>query len=375
MSAVHPSIHHPPESSPVSSAFSTIARKAGKIYTVLFNSAEHTWSYIGKLSVLSRHVLNATIRTSPIIALTGQKFTADAAKAVNCIKLLGIIGLPFTLNSIKNTSLKIFEHIKNRDAEGLVLGTISLALLTGDAFDNITSFINTTLSLASLPTIGILSTIGLPLGLTMASVGTITRSLSIGKSIALHHQINSKIMNLEDPDMAINVLQELLQDKLGVSDKEIAKIVKKCKGDEVKASIKIERLMKRKRAALYRSASGEAAKEMEKLHAMLNIENKELNPNDLGDIFKGLQAIQGSLQKKIILDALSIFANVLTITALILFLSGVAAGPAPFILLAISVLIKIGVVVAEDINFTKVMETLMKQLQPFIEKVKNLVTN
>lgn len=339
-------------------AFKCAARAAGHVYTVVYGSAEHAWSYVGKISSLTRNLINAAAKSTKITALTGGKIAKHAPTITNSLRLLSIISMPFTLVSIKNTTMGIFNHLRNRDAEGLVLGSLSLTMLATDAFDSVTTFVNAALSLASLPTVGLFSTIAIPVGLLGSGIGSILRLVSLGKGVHLHEQIRKNIISQSDPEAAAAALKEFLDERLSVSPEEKERILTKCGGNQKKADKRINRLLKRKKAALLRSASSGAAKEMQKLYTLLN-EEGALEAKDLEEVIKDLNKIQGSLRKKVILDVVGLVANILTISALIMFLTGFI-NPLPYILLVIAVCIRILMLLAQEIDFSALAEKVQK---------------
>lgn len=347
-------------------------KKAGRTYTVIYNGAEHLWNYVGKIGAISRQVISASTQSATITTITSGKIVKHAPKITAALRTLSIISVPFSLVSLKNLTFKLFDHIRNRDAEELALSSLSFSIQAADVFDSITTFVNATLSLAAKPTIAIFSTLGIPLGLFMSGAGGISRSINIAKSLNLYHQLNKHVFHDDESlnDESLEALKEFLDNKLNATLAEKDKIYRKYSGNQKKADKKIQRLENRKKAALLRAGSSEISKKMRELHTLLdsekigNIETlKDLTPEN---IQKSLNEMKSGLKKKTFLNLIGTLSNLLTISALIMFLVGFVT-PLPYIILAVSLSLRIGMLLIEDIKPSAIAETL-RELKNWLAK-------
>lgn len=325
---------------PVKDSF---GKKAGRVYSAAYKHSEHAWNYIGKLESLARQTLNTLIRTSRLIALTGKRFTKNVTTAITSMKLLSIVGISFSLVSLKNTALKIFQQMRYRDAEGVALGSLSFTITAGGVFDSVTTFVNAVLTLASKPVVGLFSAVGIPLGLALSSLGIIQRGIDITKAFSLYCALPP-----EDAAFQPEALQGFLEKALGVTAKESKRIHDKAKGNAERAGQLTQRLKDKKQAALLRSATGGAAKELTELRDYL-LAASDLSAEDVkAHAAKVVNHVCSKLKQKIGLDFMGIVANLFSIAALALLCVGIVT-PVPFIFFALSLVIKLIALVLQDV--------------------------
>src|SRR5438132_56509 len=75
----------------------------------LINHFEHSWSYLGKMALLSRHLLNISIKTCHRFTLSCHGLSEKVTRIITRIKLLSIVGVPFSLVSLQSTAQKIIK--------------------------------------------------------------------------------------------------------------------------------------------------------------------------------------------------------------------------------------------------------------------------
>jgi hypothetical protein len=159
---------------------------------VSYATCEHLWSYLGKISLLARSILNAAARSCSIIAMAGSHFPDVVKDITNQLKLLSIVSLPFSVVDIHSAAGKIFAGFLAKDAEGSVLSALSFTIIAADIVDSVATFINAALVLSSANPIALFSAIGLPLGFTMVGLGIISRTIQIAKDSNLYRQAQEK---------------------------------------------------------------------------------------------------------------------------------------------------------------------------------------
>ncbi|MBN9377239.1 MAG: hypothetical protein BGO14_09100 [Chlamydiales bacterium 38-26] len=324
-------------------AFPPIPKKqsVAHVFNVIAKHAEHVWSYLGKISLISRQILNATSTSIRLMCHQGKDIKGTLKSVITHMKLLSIVGVPFSILDVKNLAIKIFHDFLNRDKEGIILSTLSVTILLADIFDSLTTFVNSVLAAASVP-ISILASVGMPLAYVMSGLGIVLRTIQIARGAHFYKEVKHQLLS-KDKFKDRNVLQNFLEKKLGI-DKE-----RHFHNNHPHDIKNLERLKARNKAALLRSAPAEAVKELRFLFSLLeNDSTKNLDDQLLKQISNSLEKIQHHLRKKLRVDLLSLLANLITTTALILFTIG-TGGAAPFILLATSITVRLSIVIYQDI--------------------------
>lgn len=150
---------------------------------------EHAWSYIGKIAILSRHLMNAAANHRDIVSWACDDFPLRIKHITTQLKLLSVLSVIFSLYEIKQTAERVFKSFLQNDKEGVALGALSLAIVSADTFDSITTFVNSALAIASLPPVESFSAIGLPLAFAIAGMGTLSRAIKIAKAFNLYRNL------------------------------------------------------------------------------------------------------------------------------------------------------------------------------------------
>lgn len=298
-----------------------IAIRCSRFYTC----SEHIWSYVGKGVIFTRHVLNAISKSCHLVTLSCNSLSDRVKHITTCMKLFSLVSVPFSVVTLKLTASKIIRSYDIDDREGVCMGSLSFMLISTDAFDSLTTFVNAALALSSRPVIGLFSDLGIPLGFTMAGLGTVLRTINIVKARRF----------------GINLAQTrsckaFLEEKLGIKEREALKIVEKA-----------DLLIEKKRAQLMRDTSGDIVKLLEKLYSKFQTND---NPSSV-EIGELLNEVQAQLRKKIAVDALGIGANLFIAAALYLFCIG-SEGAKPFALLATAFFTRLVALVYQDLKLT-----------------------
>jgi hypothetical protein len=272
----------------------------------LYRKSEHAWSYLGKIVLLSRHLLNATVKTCHRLTLSCHQLDTKVVAAIVRLKLLSIVGVPFTLFDMRATAGKIFKSLQAKDAEGVALGSLSFVVMSGDVVDSLATFINAVCGVAANTSVPLLSAIGMPLAFGLVGLGSLSRTIQMAKTYALYK-------NLKGQD-----LQELWK------------------------------LKEKSREALLRSAPAPVVAEIEKLLALLQ-PGKQLTVEEAQELLKGLDRIRLKLMKKMGIDVANLVANLLTFVGLSLFFTPLPP-VAPFIFLAASLGLKLATLAFQDLS-------------------------
>lgn len=330
--------HYPPQASLSLQVKSknTLQKKINFIHS----TAEHIWSYLGKVTSLVKSILSAISASPVILALRGSEYISKIKNVTSQMKFLSIIGLTFSVINVIQTALKLFKSISIKDYVGVVLTSLSIAQLLGGIFDSVTTFVNAILSAAAVP-LQILSSVAVPLGFALSGLGIILRTMQIARGAHLFKQIKNELIN-DEKFKDKNVLINFLQKKLGI-DKELE--FERAHPEDIK---NLERLKEKNKAVLLRSAPAGVVKELNELLTMVeNIDNENLPPEALEDISNRLEHIQHLLKKKMKMDVIALLANFISLVAVILLTVG-SFGVAPFILLAVAGAIQLSLVLAQD---------------------------
>ena len=66
----------------------------------VYDTSEHAWSYLGKGLHITRHLLNAGLKTCHRVTLFLHNNECKVVKVITRMKLLTVISIPFTCNSV-----------------------------------------------------------------------------------------------------------------------------------------------------------------------------------------------------------------------------------------------------------------------------------
>jgi hypothetical protein len=322
-----------------------------KISAATYSKCGHAWSYLGKMALLTRSLLNSAARNVYFLALTGIRHPQKIINFTTSMKILSIVGVPFSIGDINATAKKILNGIIHKDKEGIALSALTFTVIAADIIDSVTTFINTTLFLSASAPVAIFSAMGLPLGFTMSGVGTISRTIQVAKAMNLYRNIEKEIRT--DNHLNKDSLRAFLEKTLGVTDE--LKVLMSTSSEQLseKQKMRIEHLKETNRAAILRTAPPAVAESLKSLLDMLNDTSTEsLSLEKQEEILKTLKHIQNHLVKKLKIDGLSIAANLFSLTALTLFALG-SSTSAPFLTLCVAFSIRLAVVYYQDHKIIK----------------------
>jgi len=312
-----------------------------------FGEFERFWSYGGKLSMLTRNLLNAMIRTPYIVCLAGVNSADSMKSTVIHMKLLSIVSVPFSLVDMKALIKKISNSFMINDQEGAALSSLSFAITAGDAVDSVSTFVNSVLTVSARASIGILSAIALPLGLSISVTGTFSRTIQIVKTFSLYQRIHISNFS-EDKYRNKALFKQGLEEGLGISEEQ--RLIDLLSFGPMTQDIldSVERLKEKKKSIILRSIPKEAKEDFEKIFKLLGAEGAEvLTDNELELALESLKNIQSHLEKKMTVGALGLLANLTVISALVLFSIG-TAGARPFVLMAMAFVIRLISLIYQD---------------------------
>ncbi|HEV8051896.1 MAG TPA: hypothetical protein VGP47_05325 [Parachlamydiaceae bacterium] len=319
---------------------------ARRYINLTYSKCERAWSYLGKTAILTRHFLNAASKNMRIIAVAGMDFPKVVSGITTHMKLLSIVSIPFSLGDITSTARKILNSLFLNDKEGMILSTLSFTVIAADIADSFTTFVNTTLILSAAAPVAFFSLMGLPLGFTMAGLGTISRTVQIAKSTILYRSISREV--LAEKPLNKDFLKAFIEKTLGI-DEELKSLLS-ISPDQLtlKQQTRMQLLKDNNKAAILRAAPGESLKELESLLEQLEGSTEDsLTPEKQKEVMAIFKKIQKQIIKKMKIDGLSICANLFSLAALILFSVGIATST-PFALLVVAFAIRLGIVIYQN---------------------------
>ena len=301
---------------------------------IVYRAAEQAWGYVGKSLIISRNILNAGLRSGLWASLGGPGTVLKVQTAITRSRLFSIINLPFNSVSISAQATKIKQSLGRSDNEGLGLGLLTFAILIGDSLDSLATVSNAALETFFSTSSPLVSSIGLPLGFVINSMGSISRG------IRLHH-LDQACRGLEN--------ERFMKSGSNMKPQEIRSSVSRYLNglglDDPKKLIVLER----------HTTSG-AANLLKELNDSLN-QAGSFDEKRAAKVLETLHQINRSLRKERTIQAAYAATNLLIFTSLCLMLASVTL-ELPFILLAISWSARLILQVYQDF----VQETLPKKM-------------
>lgn len=288
-----------------------ISEKMQRIYT----KSEHGWSYLGKIITLIRHLLNIAGKSCSLISLIGKDLPLKVKVITTRLKLFSVVGIPFSLVSLKNISKKMHKNYLLQDSNGMMLSSLSFAINSLDVLDSSATFVNTTLSILEKAPIQSLAAIGMPFGFAMSGLGLVSRGIQIKKI----WQVNGSVQK-------------------------VRKELKACLETNVSAKSDIAASLQ---PNVLQIIPGEIEKKLRKIYTLITT-NTNWNDDKLSQVQQMLDDVQAALKKKFVIESLGSSANILIFSALYLFCIG-SASSLPFLLLASAFSIRISSLVYQDL--------------------------
>jgi hypothetical protein len=324
-----------------------------KVQVFSYREFEHLWSYGGKLVVLTRNLLNAMVRTPYIVCLAGVNSAENIKATVTHLKLFSVVSIPFSLGDIKALVAAVGKSIAINDQEGAALGSLSLAITAADAVDSTSTFINSMLAVSARASIEMLSAIALPLGLGISVTGTFSRTIQLAKTLSVYQKIHLSYFS-EKKYRNKELFRRDVEKALGVFEEQ--KLIEWLSYGSLSQDIldRVESLKEKKKSIISRLIPKDAQEEYEKIFKLLDVKSSEhFTDDEFESALEGIKNIQMHLEKKMNLSALGILANLIVISALVLFSIG-TAGARPFVLMATAFVIRLISLVYQDQKIEKV---------------------
>lgn len=278
----------------------------------VYKRFEKTWSYAGKVLLLARHIFNTVLNSCRWIALSCEARKGFQNAALR-LKIFSIVSVPLNMTAMPAMYRKVMKNVHWDYPKGVALSSLSAVLLAADTFDSLTTFVNATLQITSRPTIGWMSSLGMPLAYSIVGIGTIVRIVKIRDVSGLLGEMElCKKLSREELKEA---LTNLLQRKVVLEEMRAAML-------EQRGNAKVVRLI-------------------EALEGLL--------ATDEADIAQILREIVEVLKRERGIQTGYLVSNLISAGALSTFsLPGVPF--VPFILLAISMTMRIGLQVYQDLG-------------------------
>lgn len=305
-------------------------------------SFEKSWKYVGKTILISRHLLNASLRSCRWIALGCKEETSQKIKTIIIrLKLFAFISVSISASAIPAQIKKLSKNLYFKDREGISLSTLSLTLLATDTFDCLTVFVNALLQTFSHPPLPWVSTLGMPMALSILGMGSLSRGIRLYHLNHFLKRLNGEVIakvdqgNLNSKEVEA-LIAAFIQSNLGVKASNV------CFKTELRSEVQ-----QLKEMILERHAN---EKTISLVHSLAQLINKSdhLTLKQTAHILKILQKIHETLEREITFHSGYLFTNLVSFTALMLF--SVPAFPMlPFLLLASSLALRIGLQIYQDI--------------------------
>jgi len=290
----------------------------------------------------------ATAKNVQLMTLASKDFSKEIVNFAVHIKLLSIVGVPISLGDLATTVKKILSGLFARDAEAVVLAGMSFTIISADIIDSVTTFFNAASVLLTGGVIELFSAMGLPLAVIMSTTGIVSRTIQIAKSINLYRNINNEICESKALDRQL--MKTFLENTLMITEE--LKGLSTIPMDRLsqKQKERLAHLKDKNKAAILRTAPADAAKDLGTLMEILgnDSEGSIISDEDQSKILRLFQNIQNHLLKSVKANAAGIFANLLVLTALILFSFSATTPAAPFVLLATAIAVRLAVVIYQN---------------------------
>lgn len=314
------------------------------------NSVDKAWSYLGKTLSLSRYGLNAIVN-SKVWKESGQKnVDARIKDLVIRLKLFSIVNVPLSVPSVVSQVKKLWNSVQWHDYEGILLSTLSIVVLAADNFDNVTTFVNALLQTLSHAPIEWISAIGIPLGLSLIGMNTISRGYRLYQLSKFLYELNTELIGkMEKKELSTEELQsaltKFLESKLGPN------MDKTTLAQDLRTQIK-----QCNEAILERHTNSKTVRLLDLLSDAVQTKRMLTEAHAIA-IFGILKDIQQSICEEIGIQALTLVAYSVSATALLLLLLATPT-PLPYILLGCSILLRIGIQVYQDFKQDNQVYTL-----------------
>lgn len=306
-------------------AVSRIDEKIRSASSLALNSFEKAWSYVGKSALLTRHLLNTTIKSCAWFINRCGCPDPRYADSVRRLKFLALVSVPLTLKQLPAAIRKIGQNISWKDGKETILSSLSAAVLVADAVDALATFATALLQTLSKQVPAGVSAVGMPLGYGMLAVGSVTRMVRIWDTTRFARDLDCRMLK----PLANHTITPL-QSHVLISQFVAAQLPKEGREHSV--------------AVFEKKSNNAALQTMKKLENLLESEWTQESIEEakglLSDIMKQVKRERG-------FHGAYLAANMVSLTALAFFsfTIGVAA---PYALLATGVAMRIGTQIYQD---------------------------
>lgn len=284
-----------------------------------FASVEQGWNYAGKTFLLSRHVLNGTIKSCSWFlkrcCCTGNTRLSDAVRR---LKLFTIISIPINLKQIPGLAGRVKQNFQWRDPKETLLAGISLSVLLMDTIDTLATFTTAALQTLSIAVPAIVSAVGTPLAYGMLTLGASNRIVRI-RDMTKFLKETGKVNVSGTPEEVKTALQLYLKSNTTGGKHEESVVAKKSNERAVQTIKSLETLV---------------AKE-------------EFSHEEVREATVLLADISRHIRRERKIHAAYLTANVVSLTALSFFSLSIGT-VSPFVLMAASVAIRLSTQLYQD---------------------------
>lgn len=172
-----------------------------------YSQCEHAWSYIGKMAVLTRSLLNAAAKTPSIVHQLGDRFPNCVNQITIRLKLLSLVSIPFSLVDLKGMIEKTGTSLYNREWDSGFTTMLSISIVICDIFDSTMTFLNNSLTVLGKIPFQFNVPLDFPLAFYMSGMGIVTRSIQIFKTYRVFQKVDEE--SLKNPDTSAVIKQTI----------------------------------------------------------------------------------------------------------------------------------------------------------------------
>lgn len=297
------------------------SHSCGNAMQRVYETSDHFWSYAGKMIIITRSLLNAAARNVHIVSRYGKDFPEKVRLITTRMKLFSIVGVGFSLGSLKPIAEKIFSNLLSQNKEGVALNVLSFSITVIDVVDSTSTFVNAALELSGRAAIESLSNLGIPLITAMSLLGITSRIIQIAKVRLINRTVSGLDKEINDAILA----------KKSISEEQISKIIKPLNN------------------LIATEMPSEIKRKLNDLHGFIKNSHEEQWQKGVKELSQRVTVIHQALKKQLIIHGLGIFANALTLSALALFTFATISS-APFLLVASSFVVRVSSLAYQDLT-------------------------
>lgn len=295
-----------------------------------FNSVKKTWEYsyevIGLISNLMSIITESCALTCKWLS---KKSKILMNKTILYIDLLSAVGLPEKIASISSRIKNIWNSFHYKDHEGAILATLSFGWFMGNMFDTVTSLVNTSLEVLNFKRVKWISSIGLPLALSLIGLDFGLDCKSLHQRVKFQKEFKKELIdNIKEENTSSeklhNVVVSFLDKHLGTFNN-----------------------LEAKEQILERSTSEKIVFEFKKLKDLIN--EKHSLSNQEQRIVTQIKVLEHTIDDGVLVKKISMLSSIIGGIGVSLFLSP-AASIAPYVLFMVSTSIGLGLKIKDDLE-------------------------